>query len=353
MASKIQRWVDLLAALLRRSYPVSFEELIRDIPGYQDPGQTAETRRRMFERDKDELRRFGVPISTRQNGENEQGYQLRRADFYLPYLELLQHGRTTPLEPRQDRWGYQSLPTLAFEPDELRAIEDVAHRLPMLGVPSVLEDGRSALRKLGAGLPPTEIEAASATAHAATFDLLNDALERRKQVTFGYRSLSADTSRPRTVESYGLFFLGHHWYLAAVESGADQPVVKNFRLSRMTDVAVNRTKPGTADYAIPADFQLREHAQSRQAWELGSADAIVAEVIIALDNGASKAVARLGEEVEGSPDRRRFRVRRLDPFARWVLGFAGAVVPVSPEELVTRHREMVQQTLALYRGVGS
>jgi len=348
MPAKIQRWIDLLAALLRRNYPISFEELIRDVPAYQNAGQNDETRRRMFERDKDELRRFGVPIITQKNGDNELGYQLRRTDFYLPYLQVLQHGRVTPLSKPVDRYGYKSLPTLAFEPDELRAIEDVARRLPTLGVPSILEDGRSALRKLGAGPPPSDVEAASNTAHAATFDLLNDALERRKQVTFSYRSFSADTSSPRTVESYGLFFLGHHWYLAAAEPG--QEVVKNFRLSRMTDVAVNPTKPGTRDYEISPAFQLRDHARSRQAWELGSTDAMVAEVQIVERNGASQSVARLGKEVEGHPDRRQFRVRRLDPFTRWVLGFAGAVVPVSPKELVERHREMVRQTLALYRG---
>jgi len=64
MVPKLQRWIDLLAALLRRRYPVSFEQLIEDVPGYQARGKADESRRRVFERDKDELRRFGVPIIT-------------------------------------------------------------------------------------------------------------------------------------------------------------------------------------------------------------------------------------------------------------------------------------------------
>lgn len=346
MASKIQRWLDLLAALLRRNYPVSFEQLIDEVPGYQDPGQQVESRRRMFERDKDELRSFGIPILTQENSDGEVGYQLRRKEFYLPYLMVLEEGRERRLEPTLDKHGYRALPTLAFEPDELRAIEDLAHRLPALGVPSVLEDARSALRKLGA-TPPAQEEHAGAQALAAVFDELNDALSRRKAVTFRYRSLNSDSHTTRTVHPWGLFFLGHHWYLAGPEAG--DTVVKNFRLSRISEAKVNPKRPQTPDHQIPAEFQLREHARSKQAWELGSTDAVEATVAILHANGATRQVARLGEPVEGHADRRRFSVRRLDTFARWLLGFAGMVTPLEPAELVTRYHELARETLARYK----
>lgn len=348
MASKIQRWVDLLAALLRRRYPATFEEIAQDVPGYQDPDQQPEARRRMFERDKDELRRFGVPIVTHQNDDHEAGYQLRAGDFYLPYLHLLEEGRERPLEPRLDRDGYRALPTLAFEPDELAAIGELAGRLPALGVPSILDDARSALRKLGAVPPPPAGEPVPARTVGVTFDLLNDALERRKAVSFSYRSLNSGSHGTRQAHPYGLFFLGHHWYLAAVEDGA--AVVKNFRLSRMDDVAVNPRQPGTPDYAIPEGFRLREHAQSKQAWELGSVDAFEAEVEVVHPNGATQAVLRLGQPVAGHERRRCFQVRRGDTFARWVLGFAGAVRPVAPPALVARCLDLARETLARYEG---
>ena len=60
---KIQRWIDLLAALLRRRFPAPLEELAREVPGY-DTGQNKAALRRTFERDKDELRAFGIPIET-------------------------------------------------------------------------------------------------------------------------------------------------------------------------------------------------------------------------------------------------------------------------------------------------
>ncbi len=75
--SKLQRWVDLLAALLRRNAAASFEELVRDVPGYLKIKQK-DSLRRSFERDKDELRAFGIPITTEEDSGENTGYRLRR-----------------------------------------------------------------------------------------------------------------------------------------------------------------------------------------------------------------------------------------------------------------------------------
>jgi predicted DNA-binding transcriptional regulator YafY len=268
-----------------------------------------------------------------------------------------------------DKYGYRALPTLAFDPDELRAIQDVAPRLQALGVTSLLENARSALRKLGADLPLNGTDAgpeATVTDPVPptvdrSFDLLAKALEARKRVTFTYHSLNSRTTTPRTVEPYGLFFLGHAWYLAGAEvkseegkvKGNDEPaspLVKNFRLSRMSDVSANTRQPGTPDYTIPTGFDLREHARSREAWQLGSADVFIAVVAVTNHSGAARAVTRLGEPVEGEPTHRTFRVRRMDTFARWLLSFAGAARPLSPPELVDRYRTIARDTLARYHG---
>lgn len=351
MPAKTQRWVDLIAALLRRHYAASFEQLARDVPGYQDPNQQPESRRRMFERDKDELRRFGVPIQTTETADGEIGYQLRRRDFYLPYLTVLEEGRERPLEARVSGDGYRGLPTLAFEPDELRAIHDVGPRLLALRIASLLDDARSALRKLGASPLPPPPDQATAAELSATFDQLNDALARRKAVSFTYRSLNSGSHHSRSAHPYGLVALGHQWYLVAVEVG--DTVIKQFRLNRMSEVRVNPATPGTPDYEIPPDFHLREHARLRPAWDLGSADAINALVEVRTRNGATRVVERLGEVVQGQPDQRRFRIRRHDTFVRWLLGQAGGAVPLEPPELVARYQEMARQTLARYEREGA
>ncbi|HEU4700516.1 MAG TPA: WYL domain-containing protein [Gemmatimonadales bacterium] len=356
---KVQRWIDLLAALLRRRYHASFEELRREVPGYL--GGEAESVRRKFERDKDELRAFGVPIRTVKNEAGETaGYRLAARDFYLPYLSVLQDG--APTAPAMvDRDGFRALTRLTFEAEELAAVVEAARRILQLGDPVLAGHVRSAMRKLGADLPidaAVREEAAVLYAAApalqpdpAAFERLSDALARRKCVTFDYFSIGSGETTRRTVEPYGLFFLSQHWYLAAGAPG--EAVVKNYRLNRMARVAVNPARPGSADYAIPAGFRLREHARSRHAWELGDSDAL--EVTVDFHDGVGAAViaAELGEAVEGSATRRRFLVRRLDTFVRWLLPLGPAATPAGPEALLEEYGRQRDETLALYAEVGA
>ena len=83
MATKIQRWIDLLAALLRRNGAISFEELTADVPAYQGPEASSETRRRMFERDKDDLRAAGFAIVS----DTENSYRLDTAATFAGHQD--------------------------------------------------------------------------------------------------------------------------------------------------------------------------------------------------------------------------------------------------------------------------
>ena len=355
--TKIQRWVDLLAALLRHHYPVTFEQLIREVPAYAAE-QKEESRRRTFERDKDELRKFGVPIETLPATDLEpQGYRLRVRDFYLPYLAVRADAGGKPAPRKLDPYGYRSLPTLSFEPDELAAVADAAARVRDLGDPLLAEHAESAMRKLACDLP---VDAAGRSDGAARLvpprvgpaaDLLaalDAALRTRKRVSFHYHTMSTDSVGRRTAEPLGLFFLNGHWYLAARAPGEE--LLKNFRLNRIDALEVNGTRPNSPDYAIPAGFDLRAHARSRQAWELGAGDALVATVAFRSRTGAAAAAYRLGQVVEGQPDRRHFRVRRSDAFARWLLSFGGDLVPVAPGELVSEYQGLVRETLGHHAG---
>jgi proteasome accessory factor B len=357
---KLQRWIDLLAALLRRHGAASLEELVPDVPAYRGylarDRRTREAVRRTFERDKDELRAFGVPIGTVRDLSGEVvGYRLSRDGFYLPYLTMLRDGR--PTRPRRvDRYGYRSLPDLALEPDELDAVVAAGRRVRALGDPGLAELAASALRKLAFDLPldvsaAEPVHAAARPAPAvAVLETLDDALRRRKRVAIEYHAMGSDTVSRRIVAPFGLFFLGHHWYLAAREGDAGP--LKNFRVSRIRSAQINPARPGTPDYAIPAGFDLREHARSRQAWELGDAAALEAVVEFRGRSGPTMAARRLGEAVDGEPDRRRFLVRRPETFARWLLSFAGEVVPIAPPELVASYRDLARATLAAYGDAG-
>ena len=356
---KLQRWTDLIAALLRRNFAATFEDLARDVPAYQNPDRKKDAIMRMFERDKDELRAFGISIETipsRDEGEAA-GYRLDKKSFYLPYLSLAAReggAATTPRKP--DKWGYRALASLVFEPDELHIVAEAAQRVFALGDPVLAEDAESAMRKLSFDLPMPDVDeppysaqivmASPAAARENVFEIVNDALVRRKTLTFRYRSISTDSVAERHADPYGLFFLSSHWYMAAMDR--DKGEMRNFRLSRMSSVEVNQARSQSTDFEIPSTFNLREHARSRQPWDLGEGDRNEAIVLFRGESGATKAAARLGAAVEGAEDRRVFRFRRADSFARWLLSLGGEAVPVSPEPLVAEFNNQLLETRALY-----
>ena len=354
--AKVQRWMDLLAALLVHRYPATFEELSRDVPAYADGTKSKPTLMRMFERDKDELRAFGVPIETVTPDDGEPGaYRLKVHDFYLPYLQALAPAGKSVRAPRRiDKYGYRALQSLSFEPDELAVVLAAAERVRSLGDPLLALDAESAMRKLSVDLPFDEMTDSGgiafvpprAKAAEEHFELLGDALARRKLVGFDYRAMTTGQTERRSVEPYGLFFVGSHWYLVARDRERDD--LRNFRLNRISGAEVNASRPGSPDYEIPAAFQLREHARSREAWEIGDGEALDAVVEFRVASGAATAAARLGEPVDGSDTRRRFRPRRVDVFARWLLSLQGDAVPISPELLVHEYREQIRNTLAIY-----
>jgi proteasome accessory factor B len=347
--AKVQRWIDLVAALLRYHYPVPFDKLAAEVPAYGLIGKKPETVMRMFERDKDELRVLGVPI---ESVNNEQGtpdhYRLSSRNFYLPYLQLVGAG-TSPRRPKG--YGYQSLPVLAFEPDELEAIVRAATRAQQLGDPVLAREAASALRKLAFDLavtaPTNEIaRVASLQDDPDVLDVLDDAIRRRKRVECEYWSISRDTHSRRTLNPLGLVFSFGQWYLDATET--DASVVKRFRVSRIRQISVNASKPQTPDFVRPIDFDLSARAASKLAWELSEDD--VTEVIVRFNSasGFADEARRLGQPVRGRADCRRFRVRKLDPFIRWLLSLAGDAVPLEPPTVIAAWHAAMKKTLTTY-----
>ena len=364
---KLQRWIDLLAALLCRSMPVTFEELARDVPDYHaklrdarnddDSERAFQSLKRAFERDKAELRLLGVHIESLEDEDGNSGgaYRLQRRDFYLPYLAL-----TTPNErhtpARTPGYGYQSLPTLAFDADELQAVVDAALMLRELGDPLLEANADSVLRKLAFDLPVgavdttrSDMHVLETRAHVAVevFDTLSDALRRRKRVEFTYNNFSSGANEQREVEPYGVFFRHGHWYLVARDLARED--MRNFRLSRIASARVNTRNAQSEDYDIPASFSLRTHAASRHAWELGEDEPVEVKVRFTGTSGPTEAARGLGRAAKDTGDRLRvFGVRRMDTFLRWLLSFAGEVEPVAPVDVVDKYNQLVAAVRAMY-----
>ncbi len=362
---KLQRLLDLLTALLNHQSPLTFTELAKEVPAYLADGSVdaerpSATVKMQFERDKRELLKMGVAfvVGTRSTNEeaDESTYRLPTRDFYLPYLGIVS-ARGVREPARVDRYGYRSLETLAFESDELRALAYAGKRAMQVGDPLLADSAQSAMRKLAFDLPLDEmgnapdgvIVAPKDRADPKVLGALGDALVRRKQVTFQYRGMSADPASTRKAEPYGLYFVNGHWYLAARD--IDKNAMRNFRVSRTTKPDVNKKNPETPDYVIPEKFSLREYARARQAWELGDGDAYDAVVDFRALTGAGVAAASLGLPDPSSPTRRRFKVRRTNSFARWLLSLAGEATPIEPPALVQEYENTRRDTRAHYQMV--
>jgi proteasome accessory factor B len=202
VSAKVERLINLTVALLETPRPLSFAEIRERLRGYDhaDP----ESARRMFERDKDELRALAIPIEAVHVGlgEGEWGYTIERAAYELPPLEL--------------------------------AADEVAALAVAIDVAGV-DRARLGLRKVGALAPDPR---ATAPPPAAIDTALGDlpgvaaAIVERRTLTFGYRDARGNDSR-RTVDPYGLGHRNGAWYLVGWDHHREG--LRVFRLDRLSD----------------------------------------------------------------------------------------------------------------------
>ena len=84
MHKVIERILNLLAFLLTAGRPVTAEEIRTTVAGYDQPSDDAF--HRMFERDKDLLRRLGIPLDLEPTDgwQVEHGYKVDPAAYALP-----------------------------------------------------------------------------------------------------------------------------------------------------------------------------------------------------------------------------------------------------------------------------
>ena len=88
MSRKNERLVNLTIALLATKRYLTKNEIFRNIEGYEG---SAEAKERMFERDKDDLRKLGIQIEV--GGldplfDDEAGYRIRPESYALSLREL-------------------------------------------------------------------------------------------------------------------------------------------------------------------------------------------------------------------------------------------------------------------------
>ena len=290
---KLERLLNLTAALLHAERPLSAGELRERIPGAYSEDLTAF--RRMFERDKADLRAIGVPIEVT---------TLYRLD--------------PPVDGYRVRAAVYAGRDVRFDPDELAALHLATNLVR-------LEGGAGAgLARLGGAGGPVEPVAAGAEVdelpfHEALSKLVEAAIGRLT-VQFVYR----DTER--RVEPWRLSFHRGRWYLVGWDCGRSSE--RQFRVDRID---------GRVTEAGPAAHPVGEGPDPRtiKPWEFGAAEPVEVRVQVDADQ-ASWACHRAGVDGEHQPDGTvvlTLQVRDTAALRTFVLDFLDHAEVLEPEWL--------------------
>ena len=314
---RIERLINLIAALLDGRRPLTATEIRERIAGY--PTDNVEAFRRAFERDKAELREMGIPIELVKDEDDNDAYLIPPQKYYMPDLDL--------------------------QPDELAALKLAADAV--LGAGDQAESG---LRKLsvdaaadGVSSPQVVWGADLAAEQPLLGPLLASLLERRR-LQFTYESGDGKRS-DRDIEPYSLVHRRGHWYLVGRDVDKDAP--RSFKVSRI----VSKVTQAEGTYEIPADFDVESHI-GLEPWELGVGDHATAKVRFDpslawwprqnMSGLRTEPTADGGLEVE-------MPVANLNALVSWALGFGDRVEIVEPPEAGA---EMVRHLAPFLEGAG-
>lgn len=378
--SKTQRWLDLIAFLVGRKVPVEFEQVMEAVPAYaakylEGDARERETVRRMFERDKDELRELGIPVETvpltlAYGAETVQAYRMASRDFYLPYLRLLSESGPEAAGAPADAAGPGA------EPSPLQKARVGIVEMPLRDAGVAWEsldrmqasswfpyrpEAASALRKLSFDLRGFEprpsvlyVDRPEAAEIRDRIRVLSEALHARKRVSFTYHGIRRGHATEREVAPYGLLFQKGHWYLVGHDASRDD--VRVFRVGRMDEPRPNTKAPKTPDYDIPEGFTLDAY-RDRDAWELGGDEEPAIETRVRFEFPTSlwaerNAYGTLVEELTDGSSVRSFEVRQLNPFVRWILSLEGKARVVDPPAVASEVGKLAREVLAVYEAGG-
>ena len=289
---RLERLINLVAALLDAERPLTADELHQRLPGY---AATETAFRRAFERDKDVLREMGVPlvleaIDPMQPG--LEGYRIPKDEYYLE-------------DP-------------GLEPDELAALHLAASAVELEGT-----GGVEALWKLGGwvaeeGPPPATAALPGAVHLSPAFA----AISRRQPVTFIYRG------EERRVDPWRLAFRNGHWYLLGRDHDRDGE--RNFRLDRVdSEIVPDET---AAPFVPPGGASA-----PASPWQMGDETPVRARLAVDADH-AGWAVGQVGADaVESRADDGSVvlgvTVTNRSAFRSFVLGFLDHAEVLDPPEL--------------------
>ena len=230
---KPERLLNLTFMLLSTSRFLPKERIRQAIGPYRD-APSEDAFERMFERDKEELRKLGIDIETGSFESffgDDPGYRIRRDTAELPEIELT--------------------------PQEAAAVGVAAN---VWQHPGLAGDSSRAVVKLkaaGLTIDPSvlAVEEPRLQAEEPAFDAMLEAATTRRPVAFAYQREGYDVA-DRHLQPWGVLSWRDRWYVGGFDSDRGEP--RLFRISRVRGDVKFTGEPGS--YDLPADANLRDVA---------------------------------------------------------------------------------------------
>ncbi len=307
MTRRIERLINLIAALLETPRPMTAEQIREQVAGYGEEASD-EAFRRAFERDKVTLRGLGIPVdvvTTDPLAVQPDGYVIPKSRYYLPDLDL--------------------------DPDELAALRIAA--AAVLGSSEAAEHGWLKLAlgdETGPVAAPRVVWGADLAVEQPLLATVYEAVLERRALRFEYESADGTRSE-RKLEPYGVVHRGGNWYV--VGRDRDRDAVRSFKLARFSS-DVTAISDG---YEIPPSFDIQAET-GLEAWELGSSgQTAVVRFDPAMRWWAEQNLpaASTRETRDGALDVELADVN-VDRLISWVLEFGPAAEILDPPEARTR-----------------
>jgi len=316
VSQKTERLVNLTIALLETRRPLSFTQL-QQKTGYYT-GQDHDAARRMFERDKDDLRSMGVPVTTEPVPYSDDwGYLVSRKEYELP----------DPAFTREEITALALAQEHATGSDIGLTFAKIAARAPD---PDVITPSLSfGLRITDSLYPP---------------DVLAAAVVDRVTVTFSYQTPHTEPSM-RSVDPYALARRRSRWYLVGYDHA--RHAVRAFRIDRIIGTITTDSERGA--FVAPDKLDLANEL-------LPSSDELITIAGVVSPALASRVVSRGGVLAPQANDSietgwRSFTLSNADLVRDlpWLLEYGDQLCVTSPEHVADIIRGTFLQLLTNHR----
>jgi proteasome accessory factor B len=307
---RTERLLSIVVLLLSARRYLTAAEIRAAVHGYPEQDEPF---RRMFERDKEELRELGIPLETGLTSplDGEPGYRISRQDYELPEIRL-----------EADEAAVLGIAARVWESAALAGA--AAGALLKLRAAGMESDNS---KKAGAEPRLTGIEPRLTTQEPA-FGPLWQAVRDRRPVTFRYRPQGRAESAVRVLEPWGVVNRRGRWYVAGLDR--DREATRVFRLSRIEGPVRMAGPPGSVTVPEGADVRALVSGWNR-APELSDEPAV-----LRVRTGAGHALRRHGRSVE--PDGADWDIvttayPKASWYAEYLASFGADVVVLAPGEL--------------------